>query len=944
MKKRLISALLCLVLLVMTVEPLTVSAAEYYFVPTTGIVSGGIYSFRSNISDNMTLSDKGLRLLRSAPYPDNDGGAATTSTTSYSVGPNNSLKNISENYQFVITETGDTNDGHKGYTIKTLSTGKYLDVKQELQRAEYKANINRVIYSEGSDVPIKYFSTPTQPFVYYSTTARVWYWDGSDFYTLYTTPGIDMFGRASQCSLGPNDPNAEYTYYRISPNNVYGADYAIVWWTSTTLYTGYDKSVLGSYYDNVNSTQGANYKFYLKAMNAGSTAPTVTSSYGTNAAGLIFRNPSYCLSVNTDDSINSFDGTGHYPADKWTSHAFLGAYNESAAMLLFSDNIMDYSPVAEVADLQLYQREEIPDNVCTVSFNANGGSGNMDPIFATKTNSYVVPINRFTPPANSRFLGWSTTSYSDVVYYPGNSIELTANTTLYARWEPIYTISYNSNGGTGYMSPTAVSWNGVYTLPKNTFTPPKGTTFKEWALRRATGTKVAADGKYTFDANTTVYAVWEGIPHEITFNANAGTGIMSSLTAFENEEFTLPENSFTAPVGMRFKEWAIGGATGTKIAAGGKYTFLEDATMYAIWEGIPYAVTFNANSGTGNMAAMTAFGNEEFTTPANGFTPPKGTRLKEWAIGSPDGTKIAANGKYTFNSDSTLYAIWEGIPYNVTFSANGGTGSMSATTALGNEEFTLPANGFTAPAGTRFKEWAIGSPNGTKIAPDGKYTFNANTTVYAVWEGIPHEITFNANGGTGSMSAMTALENAGFAFPSNRFTAPARMQFKEWAIGNPDGTKIAVGGTYKFDTDAVLYAIWEDEPIQYSFTDGNNFIWNASKDGDQKVTCNAILDKLTALLMDGTQIDRNNITLAQGSTILTLKQDYLKTLALGTHTLRLEYTDGYAQMELNIIEDSGDSGPLTGDNQNMFPWLCVMGVSACGLLIGFLKKHKKEHN
>ena len=71
--------------------------------------------------------------------------------------------------------------------------------------------------------------------------------------------------------------------------------------------------------------------------------------------------------------------------------------------------------------------------------------------------------------------------------------------------------------------------------------------------------------------------------------------------------------------------------------------------------------------------------------------------------------------------------------YTVSFAANGGTGSMADATGV-SSEYTLPANGFTAPAGKQFKAWSVG---GVEKAVGDKITVTADTTVTAVWETIP---------------------------------------------------------------------------------------------------------------------------------------------------------------------------------------------------------------
>lgn len=70
----------------------------------------------------------------------------------------------------------------------------------------------------------------------------------------------------------------------------------------------------------------------------------------------------------------------------------------------------------------------------------------------------------------------------------------------------------------------------------------------------------------------------------------------------------------------------------------------------------------------------------------------------------------------------------------LTFVANGGSGTMKNVLVEKGKNYTLPACGFTAPAGKEFKAWQIG---GQEYAPGSTYTVTANTTVTAVWQTIP---------------------------------------------------------------------------------------------------------------------------------------------------------------------------------------------------------------
>ena len=166
-----------------------------------------------------------------------------------------------------------------------------------------------------------------------------------------------------------------------------------------------------------------------------------------------------------------------------------------------------------------------------------------------------------------------------------------------------------------------------------------------------------------------------------------------------------------------------------------------------------YTVSFDANGGTGSMADVTGVSGE-YTLPANGFTAPADKQFKCWSVG---GSEKAVGDKITVTANTTVTAVWEDIPvvtYTVSFDANGGTGTMADVTGVSGE-YTLPANGFTAPSGKQFKAWSVG---GVEKAAGDKITVTANTTVTAIWEPIPvteYTITFNVNGGIGTIPSQT---------------------------------------------------------------------------------------------------------------------------------------------------------------------------------------------
>ena len=172
------------------------------------------------------------------------------------------------------------------------------------------------------------------------------------------------------------------------------------------------------------------------------------------------------------------------------------------------------------------------------------------------------------------------------------------------------------------------------------------------------------------------------------------------------------------------------------------------------------------------MAATGSMSNQIANVPtaltANAFTR-TGYTFSGWnTAAAGGGTSYADGAIYPFAADITLYAQWSALPnHTVTFNSNGGTGSMS--NQIANVPTALTANAFTR-TGYTFSGWnTAAAGGGTSYADGAIYPFAADITLYAQWSALPnHTVTFNSNGGTGSMSNQIA--NVPTALTANAFT------------------------------------------------------------------------------------------------------------------------------------------------------------------------------
>ena len=80
-------------------------------------------------------------------------------------------------------------------------------------------------------------------------------------------------------------------------------------------------------------------------------------------------------------------------------------------------------------------------------------------------------------------------------------------------------------------------------------------------------------------------------------------------------------------------------------------------------------------------------------------------------------------------------------------------------------------------------------------------------------EAVKLTVSFDPNGGSGSMAPVTVDYGATYLFPENGFTAPEGKRFVRWAIDSPDGNTTSLpGGGLTIFQGTTAYAVWEDIP------------------------------------------------------------------------------------------------------------------------------------
>ena len=101
---------------------------------------------------------------------------------------------------------------------------------------------------------------------------------------------------------------------------------------------------------------------------------------------------------------------------------------------------------------------------------------------------------------------------------------------------------------------------------------------------------------------------------------------------------------------------------------------------------------------------------------------------------------------------------------------------------------------------------------------------------------------------------------------------------------------------------------------EYRIIDGANSSWTQNTDGTVVIRGNGEFSRFHAVKVDGKVLDPANYEAKEGSTIITLKAEYLKTLATGSHTFAIVWNNGIAGTNFTVAANT--SGNNSGNNSN----------------------------
>ena len=348
----------------------------------------------------------------------------------------------------------------------------------------------------------------------------------------------------------------------------------------------------------------------------------------------------------------------------------------------------------------------------------------------------------------------------------------TSKTVVIKGYDPdveMFTITFNPNGGKGDTKVVTVPKGSNYVIQNAAaygITAQDGMRFVYWSNREDNGQgseQYSAGYEYrNVQSNLTLYAVWETTDRTVFLNAGEGGGDEISEPVTYDQTYTLPgvPETFTAPNGKEFDCWKIeGDNTNTSYNPSDSYTIKGNVKFVAQWKDkqgggeqpTTFTLTFQPGEGSGDNYVVTGIDTPQYTLPdvPDTFTTPAGKPIFDGWKAEGGNVVYPAGTVIPVNADATFVAQWradgpQGDTVLVTFKPGDGTGDAFELRVPAGDSYRLPAKpaGFKAPAGKVFAGWKIEDPQGNlneKLYKAGhKFDLTGDVTFVAQWKTRPY--------------------------------------------------------------------------------------------------------------------------------------------------------------------------------------------------------------
>ena len=383
------------------------------------------------------------------------------------------------------------------------------------------------------------------------------------------------------------------------------------------------------------------------------------------------------------------------------------------------------------------------------------------------------------------------------------------------------------------------------------------------------------------------------VKHTITATAGAN-GSISPSGKVEVVEGADQAFSITANEGYEIESLKVDGAA---VSTAPSYTFTNVRAAHTIEATFKQKITVEKPSIGKQPQNVSVKAGEQatFTVAATG------TDLKyQWQIDRNDGKGFAdiAGADRASYTTSAVDKNCNGYKYQCVISNSAGSVTTGAATLTVTEDVTPPVQP------TVKKPDISKQPQNVSVKAGEQATF----TVKATGTDLTYQWQINRNNGKGFVD-ITGADKA--SYTTGVVDMLCNGYKYQCVISNSAGS---------VTTNAATLTVTESttpspDPVSYKILDGANSSWTENTDGSLTIRGNGEMEKFQNVKVDGKIIDKKNYTVTKGSTIITLKVDYLKTLATGDHTFEIVWTDGSATTKFAVAKNkSGDNNKNNNNN------------------------------
>lgn len=343
----------------------------------------------------------------------------------------------------------------------------------------------------------------------------------------------------------------------------------------------------------------------------------------------------------------------------------------------------------------------------------------------------------------------------------------------------------------------------------------------------------------------------------------------------------------------------------------------------------------------------------EYTIPT-GLTGVKGETLNDVTLPDRftwnDASTVLTAGTHTYKAtytpvDTTNYKTITDIDievvvkdkFDVITSVDGGNGTITPS-KIGVVEGTKVEITFTPDTGYMIDKVLVNTVETTVTGNKIELTINEEKEVKVSYKKIPFTVTVkDVDGATITPNGVVAVSYG----EDKEFTITANSGYKlvKVLVDGTDKTADMVGDTLKLTniTSNINLEVVV-EKIVYEVTEGANQKYTITKNNEAKFKINADFRLFDdgKVYVDNELVDPKNYTAESGSTIITLKKEFVDTLSVGEHTLKVLFNDGgEAITTFNVARVTVPTdNPQTGDNIGFYiisGILSIVGLAGAGI-------------